>query len=165
MDIGNFLYASGPLDTDHAVAALLVLDDGRYLMQLRDDKPDIFYPAHWGLFGGGVDPGEEPLDTLYRELAEELRLTPERADYFMRMDFDLTTLGQGALWRIVYQVPLSAAAAAGLVLGEGAAVAALGVEDLLVRKRVVPYDAFTIWLHHARHRLAPPGGVAGGAPA
>ena len=43
-----------PLDAgaaQDAVAGILVLEDGRYLMQLRDDIPGIFYPDHWGLFG------------------------------------------------------------------------------------------------------------------
>ena len=33
-----------------AVAAIIVDEDGRYLMQLRDDIPRIFYPGHWGCF-------------------------------------------------------------------------------------------------------------------
>ena len=45
----------------HAVAALLQLSDGRYLMQLRNSNPDIFYPEHWGCFGGAVDAGEAPV--------------------------------------------------------------------------------------------------------
>ena len=53
------------------VAALLVLDDGRYVMQLRDAIPRIFYPGHWGCFGGAVEAGEEPEQALRRELAEE----------------------------------------------------------------------------------------------
>ncbi len=43
-----------------AAAAIIFLDDGRYLMQHRDDKPGIFYPDHWGLFGGAIEPGEDP---------------------------------------------------------------------------------------------------------
>ena len=38
-----------------AVAALIVLADGSYLLQHRDDKPTIWYPDHWGCFGGSID--------------------------------------------------------------------------------------------------------------
>ena len=69
---GAFLGSRTTLRPAHAVAALLQLSDGRYLMQLRDSNPDIFYPEHWGCFGGAVDPGEAPTAALVRELKEEL---------------------------------------------------------------------------------------------
>src|SRR5262249_32847766 len=47
-----------------AAAALIQLPDGRYLLQLRDARPDIFYPDHWGCFGGAIDPGETPESAL-----------------------------------------------------------------------------------------------------
>src|SRR5262245_60295753 len=71
-----FLGSSVPLTPSNAVAALLVLPDGRYVMQLRDLKPHIFYPGHWGLFGGAVDEGEDERQALSRELAEELGFRP-----------------------------------------------------------------------------------------
>ncbi len=67
-----FLTAEDKIQGDDAVAAILVLDDGRYVMQLRDAISRIFYPDHWGCFGGAVNAGEAPLDALYRELNEEL---------------------------------------------------------------------------------------------
>jgi 8-oxo-dGTP pyrophosphatase MutT (NUDIX family) len=42
---------------------------GRYLFLLRDSTK---YPGTWGLAGGKVDPGEQILESLYRELTEEL---------------------------------------------------------------------------------------------
>lgn len=46
------------------------------LMQLRDFKSDIFYPGHWGFFGGSVDDGENPDETAKRELFEEICYRP-----------------------------------------------------------------------------------------
>ena len=54
----NFLTDQHPLQGDDAVAAIITVEDGRYLMQLRDDIPRIFYPGHWGCFGGAVGPDE-----------------------------------------------------------------------------------------------------------
>ena len=54
-------------------------EDNRVLLQLRDDKPDIFFPNHWGCFGGAIEPGEAPHDTLLRELQEELGNTFDNA--------------------------------------------------------------------------------------
>lgn len=39
------------------VALAMLLRDGRWLMQLRDEIPTIVAPGCWGLFGGHLDPG------------------------------------------------------------------------------------------------------------
>jgi len=147
-----FLTSTVPLRPANAAAALLVLDDGRYLMQLRDQKPDILYPGHWGLFGGALEPGEHPDAALRRELREELGLEDVSSRFFTRFDFDLTTIGANKIWRVVFEVMLSSAALPRLVLGEGAAMAAFAADDLLLH-RVVPYDAFAVWLHYHRARF------------
>lgn len=62
----------------HIGACVLLQDsDDRVLMQLRDDVPGILAPGKWCLFGGHVDPGEEPLEAAVRELKEETGLNVE----------------------------------------------------------------------------------------
>lgn len=56
----------------NAVAVAIIHQDGKYLMQLRDDIPTIAYPGLWGFFGGHIEPGEEPETALKRELLEEI---------------------------------------------------------------------------------------------
>jgi 8-oxo-dGTP pyrophosphatase MutT (NUDIX family) len=53
-----------------------------YLLQLRDFKPSIIYPGHWGAFGGSIEEGESPSSALGRELIEEIGYTPEAFNYF-----------------------------------------------------------------------------------
>ncbi len=43
-------------------------------MHLRDDIPDIVWPAHWSLLGGGAEEGETPTEAVVRELDEEVGL-------------------------------------------------------------------------------------------
>ncbi len=136
-----------------AVAALIVLEDGSYLLQHRDDKPGIWYPDHWGCFGGSIDPGEGPLEALHRELYEELELEFEEALFFTRFDFDLTALGAGCHYRNYYVVGIDAARVSRLVLHEGQAVGAFPGETVCRDLRVTPYDAFALFLHHARGRI------------
>ena len=62
------------LQTGNAVAAILVNQKGHYLLQLRDERPDIWYPGRWGFFGGSVDAGDDKSQALQRELREELEL-------------------------------------------------------------------------------------------
>lgn len=149
-----FLDAKTPLRGADAVAALLVLDDGRYVMQLRDEKPEIFYPGHWGCFGGAIDAGESPTATLVRELREELEYEIETPPWeFTRFDFDLSRLGGSKVFRIYYEVRVSATAFAKFTLHEGAAFEAIGARELLLKRRVTPYDAFAVWLHLSKRRF------------
>ncbi len=150
-----FIAAEDKLRGDDAVAALLVLDDGRYVMQLRDAIPRIFYPGHWGCFGGAVEAGEDPEHALRRELAEEIEFSAGAMTEFTRFDFDLRGLGQKKVYRIFYEVPITQAALSKLVLHEGAAYQVFSGSQILQEKHVTPYDAFAILLHYRRERFQP----------
>jgi ADP-ribose pyrophosphatase YjhB (NUDIX family) len=58
------VYTSGSL-------ALVVRDDGRFLLV----KPH--YRGAWGFVGGYLKPGEQPIEAMRRELAEEVGMTAE----------------------------------------------------------------------------------------
>ena len=59
----------------HVAIAILHRQD-QFLLQLRDNIPGILYPAHWGLFGGHLEPGETPDIAVERELLEEIGYIP-----------------------------------------------------------------------------------------
>ena len=151
--MADFFLAEGRLRPADAAAALIVVgSDGHYLMQLRDQKAGIFYPGHWGLFGGAIDPGESPEISLRRELEEELRLRVSGLRYFTEFAFDFGFCGCGRLVRRFYEVQVPESSLQGLVLGEGADMRAFTARELLNMTRIVPFDAFAIWLHAARER-------------
>jgi 8-oxo-dGTP diphosphatase len=54
------------------IAVAMIEQQGRWLLQLRDDIEGIVHPGTWGLFGGHLDPGEMPEQALRRELEEEI---------------------------------------------------------------------------------------------
>jgi 8-oxo-dGTP pyrophosphatase MutT (NUDIX family) len=69
------------------VVAVIVNPAGEVLLQRRSDN------GEWGLPGGAMEPGEEPAETLVREIREEtaLEVVPERIvgvyggpDFFVR---------------------------------------------------------------------------------
>lgn len=137
-----------------AVAAVIQLEDGDYLMQLRDERPGIWYPGHWGCFGGAVDKGESPLEALRRELYEELEFRPSRAEILTRFDFDFGPLGMGSAYRIYYLVRMTDQERKAVVLHEGSAVEAFRYEQLSSGMRVAGYDLFALHLHQRYGRPA-----------
>ncbi len=63
--------------TNHAVKALIYREDGKILLQQRDENvPGLPYPGHWTFFGGLVESGESFVEALKRELLEELTVLP-----------------------------------------------------------------------------------------
>lgn len=59
-----------------------------YLLQLRDFKPSIIFPGHWGAFGGAIEEGESPRDALVRELIEEIGYSPEELKFIGEVNKD-----------------------------------------------------------------------------
>jgi 8-oxo-dGTP pyrophosphatase MutT (NUDIX family) len=149
---GHFLTDSSPIRGEDAVAAIITVEDGRYLMQLRDDVPRIFYPGHWGCFGGAVGPGESGLDALRRELAEELEMQAVPAAQFVTLDFDLSRLGQKQCYRTYYEIKVTETEVSRFVLHEGAEMRLVAPAELF-ELRLTPYDSFALWLHYARNRF------------
>jgi len=65
------------------VAVMLFVNvKGELLLQLRDDKPDIRFPNHWGVIGGGVEPGESFEQAVVREVLEEIEEALTGFDYW-----------------------------------------------------------------------------------
>ncbi len=104
------------------VAIAILYREGKFLMQLRDDIPGIFYPGHWALFGGHIEPGEDSHVAVQRELLEEIGYTPSRLTWFK--DY-----GDEKVLRHVYWGELEVGLDQ-LVLGEGADMALLNPEQI-----------------------------------
>jgi len=57
------------------VAHAVFTVNGKYVLQLRDENPNIFEPGKWSLFGGEIEPSETPEEAIIREIREELCIT------------------------------------------------------------------------------------------
>ena len=131
-------------------AAILVTPDGRYLMQLRDDNPEISFPGFFCLFGGAMERGENPAMGLRRELLEELELEVEVGDisYFSQFVFDAIYADGTLRQRYFFEVSIEPDMIDSLVLHEGAGMMLMtadGIADSV--SRVLPYDLAILRLH------------------
>jgi 8-oxo-dGTP pyrophosphatase MutT (NUDIX family) len=149
----HFLADQSLLQTADASAAIIIVGASGYLLQLRDDSPGIFYPGHWGCFGGAIHPGETARDAMRRELEEELEFTVAHCEDFIRVDFDLAGVNGKKIHRTYYEVHVTAGEASRFVLHEGAAAKVLQAAEIFDGRPVTPYDAFALWLHVARARV------------
>ena len=52
----------------------IIVNENNYLLQLRDDKRDIYFPNFWGIFGGRVENNESYKKAIEREIREETNL-------------------------------------------------------------------------------------------
>ena len=163
MTVDHFLGGEGILTPSDAAVALIVVEEARYLMQRRDQMPGIFYPDHWGLFGGALDEGEHELGALRRELREELRLEFGEARYFTEFSIDFSFNGGGKVRRSYYELPLPRRRLEELTLGEGTEMRLFRASEILLGQRVVPYDAFAIWMHATQRSQRPAAASGNGA--
>jgi 8-oxo-dGTP diphosphatase len=68
------------------VAIAILHQNNQFLLQLRDNIPGIFYPGYWAFFGGHLEPGEDPLTAVYRELEEEIGYKAPHLELFERFE-------------------------------------------------------------------------------
>lgn len=133
-----------------ASGALLVTPDGRYLLQHRDDKPTIWFPGYWGLFGGALEDGESAVEGLWRELTEELELPRRQERYLCDLSFDVGDPRGHVYGRHFFEVPIAATEVPRLRLHEGQGFRLFTPDEVRAEPLLVPYDAFGLFMHFAR---------------
>ena len=100
------------------LSGILLIDSaGRIALQLRDDNPAIINPGKWSIFGGHIEPGEDPAAAALREAYEELTISlqPDKLEflgeypyknrlfyiyrYLVDAELDHAQLREGQAWR------------------------------------------------------------------
>lgn len=138
-----------------AFAGALILDQaGRYLLQLRDDKPGILHPGAWGMFGGHIEPGETPEAAVLRELEEEIGLVPSAPSFFrtFRLPVRIDAGPVRVRCLAVFAFTIEAARVPGLSQTEGSGRALWPPEELLLEPRVAISARLAVGMH-AQDRL------------
>ncbi len=138
--------------------ALLTDEAGRYLLQIRDDKPGILHPGAFGLFGGGIEPGESAEEAMRRELEEEIGHVPRDLSPF-RLVWLPVRQGEGPVQRAALALfvgTIAAAAVGALVQCEGAGRALIPPHLLLLETRVSLSARLGVALHAQAALALPP---------
>ncbi len=83
--------------------AKLALFLGRELLVIqRDDKPDIPWPNHWDLPGGGREGNETPVECVVRETHEEVGLSIKTDQLVYSTSYERP---HGNVWFFVAHLP------------------------------------------------------------
>ena len=88
----------------HGAKAALFLGE-HLLVLLRDDRPDILFPAHWDFPGGGREGIESPFETLARETLEETGLVLTESAVVWAVELDAAHHPDQRVWFYVARLP------------------------------------------------------------
>ena len=83
------MFSNKKIDYNRDYAGIMIKNaKGEFLFQLRDNNPHIPNANKWGIFGGGIEPGESAVQTIIRELKEELNLdiVPEKLQLIFKKE-------------------------------------------------------------------------------
>ena len=130
-----------------SAAALLVSTDGRYLFQLRDDKPLLPLRNHWGLFGGAVETGEDGRAAILREIEEELNYKARDCTWYHEAIFVLPMRNNRVVRRSFYLMHMLPDDIDDMTLNVGAEMRLMTPQELTGLRRVAPWDLSAVLLH------------------
>ena len=121
----------GSLKPRDAVCAVIIYKN-KILIQKRDNKKNIFFPGHYGLFGGAIEKFENKKKALQRELLEEIgiKFKTTRFSYLTSINMDFKKIRSKKYDRTVYELRINNNEKKQLKLGEG-------LKMLWVNKKIV----------------------------
>lgn len=143
----DFLF-KGKLKPSNAVCAIITYKN-KILIQKRDNKKNIFFPGHYGLFGGAIEKFENKKKALQRELIEEIgiKFKTTRFSYLTNINMDFKKIRSKKFDRTVYKLIINNKEKKQLKLGEGLKMLWVDKKTIYFKKKIIPYDLFAIWLY------------------
>lgn len=131
-----------------ASAYAFAIHDGRVLLTQLAERCNN--AGHWTLPGGGIDHGEQPVETVRREAVEETSLPAENLEIFLSRTYSETSdRGKYLAVQIVYKADMQGAPRVVEQGGSTAAAAWHALEDVADLPTVSLVDAA---LEEARSR-------------
>ena len=142
------------LKSENASAAIIIDKHSNFLLQKRDNKNSIFFPGHWGLFGGAKNNNESYENTLKRELIEEIGFAPQNIKFFINLIFHLK---DKKIYRYFYVCRVDSLITRKINLNEGQAYKIFKkkklIDELNKKNLFVPYDQLALWFYINKKRI------------
>jgi ADP-ribose pyrophosphatase YjhB (NUDIX family) len=128
-------------------SAIIIYHKNRVFINLRSKNKKIFYPNHWGCFGGAKNINESYHKAALRELYEETQITTNinNLKFFFNLDFT-TPLSHKKIQRNFYLLEIKNIKIfnKNFHLSEGVKAKFFTKTAFLKIKKFVPYDKFAI---------------------
>jgi len=145
------------LKPENASCAIIIDKNENIILQKRDNKRNIFFPDHWGLFGGAKKKNEKYINTLKRELNEELGFVPQKIEFFINLKFDINLLINKEINRYCYICFVSDLKKMDITLNEGKSFKIFSHNEIIKfiakKNKLVPYDYLALWIYLNKNKL------------
>ena len=121
-------------------SVILIAEDGRVLLQRRDNNAEIKDPGMLSIFAGAALHGEAPEQTALREIEEEatLSLTPNDVTFVGVATHD----GHHSMVFVAHAIEPSS-----ITIREGAGVEAIALQSLHERADIAPISKIALELY------------------
>jgi 8-oxo-dGTP pyrophosphatase MutT (NUDIX family) len=137
------------------VSCIFYTYDGEYLLQLRDNKIGLPLRNHWALFGGEVDEGENEFQAIKREMFEELRFDSSNYQWFHEAIYVFPAHHKRIVRKIYYTMLITTTQVLNMKLCEGAEKKLFKLNQVLILKKISPWDLSAILLHARQNTIFP----------
>ena len=142
---------------ENASCAIIKDKNNNFILQKRDNKKNIFFPNHWGLFGGAKNRNEKYINTIRREIYEEINIKITDFKYFMNLKFDMKLLVNKEINRHCYIAEVKNLKRMNISLNEGRSYKIFTQKELIEllsnKNLIVPYDNLVLWFYLNKKRL------------
>ena len=133
-------------------SAVIIYFKKRILLVLRSNNKKIFYPNHYGLFGGAKEKNETYLSAAKRELLEETNVNILKQNIKYLLDINFSFPNSKLINRKIYTYQINDLNKFKkfFILGEGVSQKFFTYNQIKNLSNIVPYDKLAIDLFFAR---------------
>ena len=129
-------------------AKAIIIFNKKYLLQLRDNKKNIFFPGYWGLFGGRIDKNELQFKAVKREIKEETNLKVKVIRKILAVDFSMIGLKKE---RNIIYYDCKVLKSKKIILNEGKKYNFFSF-DQIKKLNIIPMDFVAINCHYHKNK-------------
>lgn len=135
-------------------SAIIIHFKKKILLVLRSNHKKIFYPNHYGLFGGAKESNETFFEAAKREFYEETNICSSSNEIKYFIDFNFSFSGTKKIKRkfYIYEIKNIKTFTKSFVLKEGISVKFMTYEQIKQINNIVPYDKFAIDIFYSRNK-------------